>query len=129
MRGHHRSRGCLRPRPCQADGEIDGCEGRQRRPDRLFVCAEPACRVQVVICSDCDRGHIYCADCAPHVRLRRLGRSRRAGPLGQPTLATTKRSQGYRDELADDSIADVKVTDAVAQARQRKDTPGGSHWA
>ena len=34
---------------------------------RLFLCA--GCRAQVLICSCCDRGQIYCAgDCAPHAR-------------------------------------------------------------
>ena len=45
------------------------CRARHRRPcrfdqddpipARLFLCAR--CRVQVAICSRCDRGHIYCA--------------------------------------------------------------------
>jgi hypothetical protein len=36
-------------------------------PGRLFVCAR--CRVQVLICSDCDRGQRYCAsECASTTR-------------------------------------------------------------
>jgi hypothetical protein len=100
MLGHHRSHGCLRPRPCRADVEIDGCEGHQRRHDRLFVCADPTCRVQVVICSDCDRGHIYCADCAPHARRRSLhqaGRRYQASSRGRINHAA--RSRRYRERL------------------------------
>ena len=47
-----------RPRRCSEDDPI---------PARLFLCAR--CRVQVVICSRCDRGHVYCAaDCARRAR-------------------------------------------------------------
>ena len=95
MRGHHRSHGCLRPRSCRGDVEIDGSEGRQ---GRLFVCAKPACRVQVVICSDCDRGHIYCADCAPHARrqsLHEAGRRYQASSHGR--LKHAERSRCYRE--------------------------------
>jgi hypothetical protein len=98
MLGHHRSHGCLRPRLWQADVESDGCEGRQRRQGRLFVCAEPGCRVQVVICSDCDRGHIYCADCAPHARRRSLhqaGRRYQASSRGR--IKHAARSRRYRE--------------------------------
>lgn len=50
---------------------------------RFFLCAR--CRAQVLVCSDCDRGQIYCAgDCAPTMRResirqegRRYQRSRR----------------------------------------------------
>ena len=50
-----------------------------------FSCA----RTQTVvprrsICSDCDRGHIYCADCAPHARRRSLHAAGRALPGEQP---------------------------------------------
>ena len=38
---------------------------------RLFLCA--GCRMQVVICSCCDRGQIYCAgDCARRARRHSL---------------------------------------------------------
>jgi hypothetical protein len=39
----------------------------RRRPPDFFVCGR--CRVQVLICSCCDRGQIYCADgCAQEAR-------------------------------------------------------------
>lgn len=40
-------------------------------PPRLYLCTH--CRKQVVICSDCDRGNIYCFDgCAPLARKKSL---------------------------------------------------------
>ena len=55
-------------------------------PPRLFNCARCAC--QVVICSHCDRGQIYCADdCARAARKASLNQSgqryqaRRSGQL------------------------------------------------
>jgi hypothetical protein len=98
MRGHHRSRGCSRPRRCRAAGEIGGCEERHRRQDRLFICAELTCRVQVVICSDCDRGHIYCADCAPLARQRSLQEAgRRYQASGHGRLKHAERSRRWRE--------------------------------
>lgn len=44
------------------------------RPARLLLCA--GCRVQVLICSRCDRGQIYCpGGCAGHARRTRQGSS------------------------------------------------------
>jgi hypothetical protein len=51
----------------------------------------------VVICSDCDRGRIYCADCAPHARrrsLRQAGRRYQASGRGRTKHA--ERSRRYR---------------------------------
>ncbi len=43
-------------------------------PARMFNCARCAC--QVLICSHCDRGHIYCAgDCAHAARKESLNQS------------------------------------------------------
>jgi len=42
------------------------------KPARLFLCAR--CRVQVLICSDCDRGNRYCADGCSNVARRALQR-------------------------------------------------------
>jgi hypothetical protein len=69
MQGHHRTREGLRPRhlaeAAQPDG--DGHDHADAMPVRLFLCQ--SCRVQVLICSHCDRGHIYCAEaCARKAR-------------------------------------------------------------
>jgi hypothetical protein len=52
MRGQYLTRRGVRPRsgPERADGT----------PARFFLCAR--CHAQVLICSCCDRGQIYCAD-------------------------------------------------------------------
>lgn len=43
-------------------------------PARLFLCA--CCRVQVIVCSHCDRGQRYCAgDCAQRTRQRLQGQA------------------------------------------------------
>jgi hypothetical protein len=48
-------------RPCPGDAEAEGI------PGRLFLCVR--CRTQVLICSHCDRGQIYCRDgCAREAR-------------------------------------------------------------
>ncbi len=51
---------------------------------RLFLCAVLACRAQVLICRDCDRGHINCGECTPTARqrsLRRAGRRYQASAI------------------------------------------------
>ncbi len=63
---------------------------------RLYQCAH--CHCQVVICSDCDRGNIYCnGDCA---RTARLTMHRQSNQIYQKTLAGkikhAKRQERYR---------------------------------
>jgi hypothetical protein len=65
-------------------------------PGRLFLCA--CCRAHVLICSDCDRGQIYCNEgCAQEVRRRN---QREAGRRYQRTskgrAAHAERSRRYR---------------------------------
>ena len=98
MQGHHRSRRCVRPCPWQADADSDGSAARHRPQGRLFLCAEPGCRVQVVICSGCDRGHIYCAECAPRARrrsLREAGQRYQASSRGR--IKHAARSRRWRE--------------------------------
>jgi hypothetical protein len=52
MRGQYLTRCGVRPR--------SGPEGADGTPARFFLCAR--CHAQVLICSCCDRGQIYCAD-------------------------------------------------------------------
>ena len=63
MQGHHRSRRGARPRHRPAPDGSGRCGHTDGPQARLYLCANPGCRDQVLICSDCDRGHIYCADC------------------------------------------------------------------
>ena len=63
---------------------------------RIFVCA--LCRTQVLICSPCDRGQIYCAeDCARTARgqrMREAGQRYQASRRGR--FAHAQRSRRYR---------------------------------
>jgi hypothetical protein len=65
-------------------------------PGRLFLCAR--CRTQVLVCSCCDRGQIYCAgDCAREARSeaqRAAGRRYQASFRGRLNHAT--RSERWR---------------------------------
>lgn len=62
---------------------------------RFFLCLR--CRAQVVVCSCCDRGHIYCSNCSPQARRcaqRQAGRRYQASERGRATHR--ERSRRYR---------------------------------
>ncbi len=63
---------------------------------RLFNCAR--CRCQVVICSDCDRGHRYCSTlCAWHARTESLkAAAKRYQNTRKGRLKHAQRQQQYR---------------------------------
>lgn len=63
---------------------------------RLFLCAR--CRKQVVICSRCDRGQIYCADgCSPIARQHSLrAAARRYQQSRQGRFNHAERMRRYR---------------------------------
>ena len=65
-------------------------------PARLFICAR--CRCQVVICTHCDRGNIYCGKlCADHARrtsVRVAGRRYQDSYQGR--LRHAERQRRYR---------------------------------
>jgi hypothetical protein len=68
---------------------------------RLFLCA--GCRAQVVVCSGCDRGQVYCPDgCAKRARHRTLRqaaqRYRRTGRARRMQAARTARWRARRRE-------------------------------
>lgn len=90
MRGQYSSHRRDRPHPS------DGSERIALTPARFFLCA--GCRTQVIICSCCDRGQIYCADgCAQHARhsaQRAAGRRYQASRRGR--IAHALRSRNYR---------------------------------
>lgn len=97
MQGHHRSHGGARPRHRPVPDESGCCGHDDVAQARLFLCADPDCRTQVLICRDCDRGHRYCADCAPDARRRSLhqaGRRYQASRRGRINHA--ERSRRYR---------------------------------
>lgn len=90
MRGQYSSHRRDRPHPS------DGSERIAGTPARFFLCA--GCRAQVVICSCCDRGQIYCADgCAQQARYsaqRAAGRRYQTSRPGR--IAHALRSRNYR---------------------------------
>ena len=97
LQGHHRSHGGARPRHRPVPDESGCCGHDDVAQARLFLCADPDCRTQVLICRDCDRGHRYCADCAPDARRRSLhqaGRRYQASRRGRINHA--ERSRRYR---------------------------------
>ena len=76
MQGHDRTRKGLRPRHKSAAAHAGGdCHDQaDGTPARLFLCQ--GCRVQVLICSHCDRGHNLlrqglCSESAPPLAARR----------------------------------------------------------
>ena len=68
----------------------------EEKTGRLFLCA--CCGVQVLICSPCDRGQIYCAgDCSQLTRcasMREAGRRYQCSRKGR--FAHAERSRRYR---------------------------------
>jgi len=95
LQGQYRSGDGARPRHWRTHDESSRCGHDDVA--RLFLCAKPDCRAQACICRDCDRGHIYCADCAPHARrrsLRRAGRRYQASRRGR--IKHAERSRRYR---------------------------------
>lgn len=80
------------------------------RPPRFFLCAR--CQVQVLICSRCDRGHIYCsAHCS---RQSRKERQRRSASRYQRTdrgaLNHAARQQRYLDRRDKIELDHPKMT-------------------
>lgn len=112
-------------------------------PARLFLCTR--CRAQVVICSCCDRGHIYCAgDCARQARheaQRAAGRRYQLSHRGR--LSHAERARRYRARQnnvthhgspsapANDLLIAGSVTaasDAVSAGDEPRQTAWRCHW-
>ena len=87
MPGHYSTR--CRRRPCR--GLAEAAEG----PARLFLCAR--CQAQVLVCSCCDRGQIYCASgCAREAR-RQAQRAANAANNFLDQLAAAERKDANLD--------------------------------
>jgi hypothetical protein len=110
---------------------------------RLFLCA--GCRRQVVICSCCDRGQIYCAGgCADRGRRRSLqcaGQRYQNGPAGRRHHAARQGRYRARDKKVthhgspppptDDLLAPgspVSASDAPALEDRPRRTIPHCHW-
>jgi hypothetical protein len=66
-------------------GPSRGWAMRELEAGRLFVCAR--CRVQVVLCSRCDRGNVYCSQVCARIQrqlsLRATGARYQSSPAGR----------------------------------------------
>jgi hypothetical protein len=110
---------------------------------RLFLCV--GCRMQVLICSCCDRGQIYCAeDCARRARrcsLHCAGRRYQNGPTGRRRHAARQGRYRARDKKVthhgslpprpDDLLAPgspVSASDAAAPQDRPRRTITHCHW-
>ena len=122
------------------DGQASHAEAASAR---LFLCA--GCRMQVVICSCCDRGQIYCAgDCARQARRRSLkcagqryrnsppGRRRHAARQGRYRARCKKVThQGSPPMPADDLLppgSAESASDAIAPQDRPRRTVAHCHW-
>jgi hypothetical protein len=140
MQGHHRTRKGLRPRHLPEAAQVggDGHDHADGMPARLFLCQ--GCRVQVLICSHCDRGHIYCAEgCAGKARRRsqreagRRYQSSRHGRTNHAARARRHRArknnvthQGSAADRSDGLLPEYQAVAATAQ--MSKDGAGLPRW-
>jgi hypothetical protein len=97
MRGEYPAEGGVRLRRACDDGQTALGSGR------LFVCAWCGC--EVVVCSCCDRGQIYCGvDCAGQARRQTLrGAGRRCQQTQRGRRMHAARMARYRAKLAQSS--------------------------
>jgi len=140
MQGHCRTSGKVRPRPAgtPAAGDCSDAVGDSGPPARLFWCLR--CRAQVLICSSCDRGQVYCADgCAQEARRwsqREAGRRYQASRRGRINHAARARRyrarknnvthQGSPPDRTDDLLAVSLVV--VAMESTSADRSGRPRW-
>ena len=80
----------------------NGCESRSAR---LFQCAR--CHAQAKICSCCDRGHIYCIDCAVPARQearKEASKRYQLSPRGRSNHAERQRRYRERQRLRKEKV-------------------------
>jgi hypothetical protein len=107
MQGEYPAEGGVRLRHACDDGQTAPGSGR------LFVCAWCGC--EVVVCSCCDRGQIYCGvECAGQARRQTLrGAGRRCQQTRRGRRMHAARMARYRAKLAQNSIGlAVEMPDA-----------------
>jgi len=140
MQGHHRARKGLRPPHKHAAAHAgDDCGDQvDGTPARLFLCQ--GCRIQVLICSHCDRGHLYCAGvCAQKARrqaLRDAGRRYQMSRRGRINHAARSRRHRARKNIVTHQGSPQAPSDgllsegqAVAMTEQSsRDGASSSRW-
>jgi hypothetical protein len=99
MQGEYPAEGGVRLRRVCDDGQPAPGSGR------LFMCVR--CRCEVVVCSCCDRGQIYCGvDCAEQARRQTLrGAGRRCQQTRRGRRMHAARMARYRAKLAQSGVA------------------------
>jgi len=105
-----------------------GCAGvRMDQPARLYLCAR--CRVQVVLCSRCDRGNRYCgASCWREARTEaRRQAAQRYQRSWRGRIAHARRSQRWRQRRAARDAARAAGEDAQNVTHQG--SRPGQAWA
>ena len=82
---------------------------------RLYHCARPECRAQVLICPPCDRGHIYCSDaCSTISRRRSVREAGRRYQDGRPgRLRHAERMRRYRAKKVTHQASPPPPADAL----------------
>ncbi len=133
MRDQYRTQKRVRPEHDTAPADAGcGCPDQAGVPARLFLCGR--CRAQVLICSHCDRGQMYCLEgCARKARLlaqRQAGRRYQTSRRGRLNHAARSRRyrarknnvthQGSPPDLTDDLLlagSAVAVTDQTMTDR------------
>lgn len=120
MQGHYRTRGGVRPRrePAFPHGGGDGRDDADGTPARLFLCLR--CRVQVLVCSYCDRGQVYCgADCAREARRRsqhEAGRRYQASRRGRVNhAARARRYRARKNNVTHQGSAPDRTDDLLSE--------------
>jgi hypothetical protein len=136
MQGEYPANGDVRLRFVCDEGQTEPASGR------LFLCAK--CREQVVVCSRCDRGQIYCSgDCsgvarrqslreAAH-RYRQTSRGRKTGAARTDRFRARKRivtHQGSPPQPPDDLLpaGATVTTNDISPAERPQRLALHCHW-
>ncbi len=128
MQGHHGAGRGSRPR---VEGGVGGgCDLDDSGSGRFFLCV--LCRQQVLICSRCDRGQIYCAgSCrvdARRMRRRETARRYQCSRSGRFKHAARSRRYRAREKIVTHHGSPVPPPDAfvleVSAAAQEEPPPG-----
>jgi len=105
-----------------------GCAGvRMDQPARLYLCAR--CRVQVILCSRCDRGNRYCGrQCRHQARMQaRRQTAQRYQRSWNGRIAHAQRSRRWRQRRAARDAVNAAGADAHNVTHQGSQS--GQAWA
>jgi|GEM_PF-3161301 len=98
---------------------------------RLYQCAR--CCSLTTICRRCDRGHVYCGDCAPHARWearRRASERYQQSPEGRRRHAARQRRYRQSKRETEEKVTHMGIAvdrHVVAAVEERKVTGTSRH--